>query len=139
MLTCKDCDVSFPKTHKTGRPSLYCPDCKLERMRAKGRADQKRLRDRRGYAWQREVTLGRYGLTPASYNEMLAAQGGGCAVCGTPDVGGRWDSTAFHVDHDHATGVVRGLLCLGCNRGLGYFNDNPEKLRLAALYLERVS
>ena len=42
----------------------------------------------------------------------------------------------FHIDHDHITGVVRGLLCFNCNAALGLFSDNPEWLRIAALYLE---
>jgi len=51
-----------------------------------------------------------------------------CIICGI--------ETKVVVDHDHSTGEVRGGLCMNCNLGLGHFKDNPESLRLAALYLE---
>lgn len=51
-----------------------------------------------------------------------------CIICGKP--------AKLSVDHDHQTGDVRGGLCTNCNLGLGHFKDNPELLRLAALYLE---
>ena len=51
-----------------------------------------------------------------------------CIICGI--------ETKIVVDHDHQTGDVRGGLCMNCNLGLGQFKDNPELLRLAALYLE---
>lgn len=60
---------------------------------------------------------------------MLAAQGGGCAICVVKD--------ATHVDHDHVTGKVRALLCATCNTGLGMFSDNPDILSNAAGYLRR--
>ncbi len=74
----------------------------------------------------------KYGITLERYNDLLAAQGGGCAIC-SGDPGGRWNT--FHVDHDHKTGVVRGLLCDACNKGLGLFRDNPRLLVWAARYL----
>lgn len=70
---------------------------------------------------------------------MLAAQGGGCALClsKTPQSGNRKYSKrareAFDVDHCHKTGRVRGLLCTRCNRLVGLAGDNPQTaLRLAA-------
>ena len=59
---------------------------------------------------------------------MLAAQGGLCAICMT--------APANHVDHDHASGAVRALLCFNCNGGLGQFKDDPDVLRAAADYVE---
>lgn len=41
----------------------------------------------------------------------------------------------MHVDHDHATGAIRGVLCLNCNQGIGKFGDDPDLLRRAAVYL----
>lgn len=57
-----------------------------------------------------------YGITPEQYDAMLVAQDGRCAlfqVCGSTEPGGRWNR--WHVDHDHVTGKVRGLLCNDCN------------------------
>lgn len=78
-----------------------------------------------------------YGLTPEAYDELLRRQGGGCAVCKSPDP--RWKRAravrSFCVDHDHETGHVRGLLCSPCNRGVGLLQDSPEVLEAAARYL----
>ena len=63
------------------------------------------------------------------YKKMLEEQGNKCLAC-----------DEFHdlvVDHDHATGKIRGLLCKKCNTGLGHFRDNPEALERAAEYLRR--
>jgi len=59
---------------------------------------------------------------------MLAEQGGVCAICKA--------APAAHVDHDHATGRVRALLCFNCNGGLGQFKDNPVALHAAAYYVQ---
>lgn len=76
-----------------------------------------------------------YGVSQQQYEAMLAEQGGLCAVCRTDEWGGRHGVP--HVDHDHSTGAVRGLLCDNCNQGLGRFGDDPTRLRAAAEYLER--
>lgn len=80
-----------------------------------------------------------YGIGLTDFNRMLAAQGGLCAICRQPPteklnqhIGVR----GLHVDHDHATGAVRGLLCTNCNGSLGKMKDSPELLRAAADYLE---
>jgi hypothetical protein len=83
---------------------------------------------------KRARNLRRYGITVALYDELLARQGGGCAICGAPESGTARPSLS--VDHDHATGEVRGLLCFSCNAGIGMLGDNPEHLRTAIRYLE---
>ena len=73
----------------------------------------------------------RYGLTPDAYRELVASHDGRCAICGDQPPG------RLHVDHDHRTGKVRGLLCRGCNHALGNALDDPARLRAMAGYLER--
>lgn len=73
----------------------------------------------------------KYNLTEEEYNDLLEEQNGQCLICGeTPE-------EPLAVDHDHATGVVRGLLCPQCNRGLGHFRDNIDYLQAAITYLAR--
>lgn len=75
-----------------------------------------------------------YGLTPEQYEALLERQGGKCAICDTETPGGKG---SWHVDHDHETKKVRGLLCHNCNIALGNFKDDPVLLEAAAAYLER--
>jgi hypothetical protein len=70
----------------------------------------------------------RYGLSEAEVDEMIKAQGGLCALC--------QERTPQHVDHDHVTGRIRGVLCSCCNQGLGNFRDRADTLRRAISYLE---
>lgn len=104
------------------------PD-KLKAHAADRKADPtKRTRDART---KRVMLLRRYGLTVADYERMCAAQEGRCAICARPS------STRLHVDHCHATGRVRGLLCYRCNHGIAkFFSEDPARLRRAADYLE---
>jgi len=71
-----------------------------------------------------------FGMTLEQYNALLLQQGGACKICRSKNAG-----KELAVDHDHRTGKVRGLLCSGCNLGLGNFRDDPESLRLASIYL----
>lgn len=70
-----------------------------------------------------------YGITEEDYLKMLQEQDNSCAICGTKD----WDIP--HIDHNHATGKVRGLLCRECNLGLGKFGDSVELMLEAISYL----
>lgn len=79
----------------------------------------------------------RYGITSKEYDTLLLNQKGTCAICNKLPQGlhssGR--GKVLHVDHDHTTGKIRALLCDKCNRGLGYFSDNPELLIKASEYI----
>jgi hypothetical protein len=66
-----------------------------------------------------------FGITQADYDDLLARQGGGCAICGKPP-----GKISLHVDHDHGTGEIRGLLCLGRNNALGQLHDGPRVARV---------
>jgi len=81
-----------------------------------------------------------YGITWEQFNDMIAAQGGKCGVCGVmmgPPARVEHGSAAITVDHCHKTGKVRGLLCYSCNLGLGMFNDDLTRVRAAVAYLEK--
>lgn len=126
-----------------------CPRCEEDKPRAEfsanGRGGYCRP-CRAAYARDRNVRRRdiererRYGLTADGFTALLAKQGGGCAICGqTKIVNGRWTSTDardLHVDHDHVTGQVRGLLCNRCNPTLGMMDDDPDRLIRAAEYLK---
>lgn len=76
--------------------------------------------------------LRKYGLSGEAYGALYVAQAGCCAICG------RHESVrALCVDHDHVTGVVRGLLCGRCNRGIGLLDDGAAGVALAVAYLSR--
>ena len=84
--------------------------------------------------WSRKT---KYGLTSDDYAKLVTTQAGLCAICRRPERRQRQGRTiSLHVDHDHATGKVRGLLCTDCNLGVGRFGDSPKRLRAAAEYLE---
>lgn len=72
-----------------------------------------------------------YGISLKDYDDLLTAQGGVCAICGGDNNGKN-----LHVDHDHKTGIVRGLLCNGCNSGIGNMKDDVNIVRKAVQYLE---
>lgn len=74
-----------------------------------------------------------YGITPEQYDAILDSQHGHCAICGDIEPGGK--GKHFHIDHDHVTGQVRGLLCSRCNHGLGMFRDSILSLESAIVYL----
>ncbi|HEX2241574.1 MAG TPA: endonuclease VII domain-containing protein, partial [Actinomycetota bacterium] len=81
---------------------------------------------------EREGHLRRmYGLTAAEYDFLVQTQSNRCAICG------RQDPRGLHVDHEHQTGAIRGLLCGSCNRGLGLFGEDPKRLSQAQVYLSR--
>jgi hypothetical protein len=70
----------------------------------------------------------KYKLTQDDYVRMIADQQGCCAICHS-------EPSMLVVDHDHATGVVRGLLCRNCNLGIGLLRDDIDLLRSAVQYL----
>jgi hypothetical protein len=136
--------------HSTGRlgRQAKCKVCSYAGHRAyvakdpaKRATQQKAARDRRAargglQEYERANNLRYlYGLTPEQVDQMVAQQNGLCALCFKPPVGKRHFGR-LHIDHDHQTGKVRRLLCGRCNMGLGYFDDDLERLRLAVAYLE---
>lgn len=96
----------------------------LDRNRAANRPRKAQI-DRRSYL---ERT---YGITQEDYEFLAVSHDNKCAICGEPDEKG------LHVDHDHATGRIRGLLCGSCNRAMGLFHEDPARFEAAGVYLRR--
>lgn len=109
------------------QPDQSCVDC--QQPTGRGPLATRCLR-----CWRMNVKLkDKFGITRADFNAILADQGGVCAICrGATNGHGK-----FHVDHDHKTGRLRGLLCATCNMGLGRFGDDASRLLAAAEYLTR--
>lgn len=84
-----------------------------------------------------------FGLEHDDFMAMMEDQSGLCAICGIDMESARqimptgWTRTGVNVDHCHESGLVRGLLCSPCNKGLGQFRDNPDAMRAAAEYVEK--
>lgn len=112
----------------------YCKPCRVEMqaIRDKRTGDaRERLRELR-----RRMKLRRnYGISPEQYEKQLAFQRQLCGVCGKSLIG--LSPQTIHIDHDHASGNLRGILCGACNVGLGSFRDDQNLLKAAALYLRR--
>jgi hypothetical protein len=136
----------------TYRPRGECAPCRREvilawerdhpeRVLEAGRSWRRAKRDLliaqrktpRAQRVRRSRALRDRGLTIEWYEQTLADQGGGCAICGRAATA---DGKVLAVDHDHESGATRGILCSGCNQGLGRFSDSPALLRRAADYLE---
>jgi hypothetical protein len=123
---CPDCRIDkaleeFPrnKNSRDGRHA-YCKPC----HNARGKESKLRL-----HGGSRHYHLvRRYGIGADQVEAMIRAQGGRCAICKT--------EPAVHVDHDHDSGLVRGVLCFNCNGGLGQFKDDARNLTRALDYLE---
>lgn len=121
-----------------GRVS-QCRDCSRDKERVWRKANPESIKARRDrYAPKsRRKAMDRYrlrvyGITPEQFEALTVLQNGKCAICGATESS---DGRGLCVDHCHATGVVRGLLCSGCNKGLGHFSDSADRMLAASEYL----
>lgn len=137
VKTCRDCGSSKPLSEfnahsgsKDGR-HYYCRACHAIRGR---RNYEKRKADQLDRFRHIERT---YGISREAYTSMLERQEGRCAICAESfDTVNTRSPSAPCVDHNHATGQIRGLLCNHCNRALGLFKDNPTYMKNAIRYLD---
>lgn len=148
MKTCPRCGVGRPLADfykdatRTDGHQRVCKECSGAQQRNWRKANpekakeldkiERRDRVKRAVVGRRANLMRKYGLTEADYNAMLEQQGGVCAICHRPNFNGK----PLFVDHCHATGKVRALLCHQCNAGGGLFSECPDRLRAAARYFE---
>lgn len=128
---CSKCGVDKPldmfhghATTRSGKSS-WCKDCQNAAARVYGTTPAGR-RTRRGNHLRRT-----FGITLHEYEAMVCSQKGLCAIC---ECRPKSDEN-LHVDHDHRTGEIRGLLCRGCNTGIGLLRDSSPLLLAAVAYL----
>ena len=117
--------------------SKSCSECNA------GRREKYRREVDRHRLYVHRQNLKQYGLTVEDYDNLLAGQGGTCALCERTDSGRNRDGSPrkLHVDHDHNTEVVRALLCPRCNSLVGWLEkskDDPELVERALRYLGQV-
>ena len=135
VKNCPKCSTTKPTTefhrNSTKRDGLqgYCKSCSVTRSTAYKRALPKDVRTERAKRYNLQHF---YGITPAYLDAAVAAQDGKCAVCATLLTA---TTKGACVDHNHATGEVRGILCSRCNVALGMFQDDPVILSSAIEYL----
>ena len=146
---CSRCETTKPITEFGARRKDgtglkgYCKTCEAGYQAdywqtEEGRENGRRASQKYSQSGPRHETdlRKRYGIGVADYDALLAKQSGSCAICGATRPYRTGGDRRWNVDHCHATGVVRGLLCNSCNLGIGKFSDDPELLRAAAEYLE---
>lgn len=90
--------------------------------------------------YRKSYLKNRYNINQEIYDNLLSKQNNLCAICCKPETRINGSTKKVHglnVDHDHKTGIVRGLLCHLCNTAIGKLMDSPMLLRKAAEYLEK--
>lgn len=137
--TCGACGAAFTAPTRRGKGkggsiARLCSGCSTKRIKASIKIKARRR------------LIRRHGLSPETFETILAAQGGVCAICLRPDPGrDKVGRDAWHIDHDHRCcpgqfscgKCVRGLLCARCNVMIGYALDRAGTLAAAARYLKR--
>ena len=130
--------IQLDKLRRRMGDGIVCPGCErklpaaayaLDRQKAIG--IQGKCRDCMA-EYRALALLQQYGVGATPYSSLLAKQGGKCAICGCPPAPGK----RLAIDHNHSTGLYRGLLCSNCNVGLGCFGDNPLFLAAAVQYVK---
>lgn len=139
QLTCsRPCRDATPEAREKSRALDHARPAEEKIRRAANRSVSKSDNPEKARQWNLASNLRKYDMSIEEYQQMLDNQNGLCLICGNaPDPNGIKSASRLHVDHDHATGKVRGLLCNKCNPGIGYFQNSPELLEAAAAYLRR--
>jgi len=122
IIQCKSCGKEHEQSSRevqNNKKSMSCANYKPPNWSGLDRHDN--------------IMRKQYGISLAEFNALLELQGHCCAICKKHITAIR---RRMNIDHDHDTNKVRGILCTGCNTGLGHLGDNVEGLKKAIAYLE---
>lgn len=166
LTRCSKCGIEKPsesfrkdKRRSTGLHS-WCKRCACDLEHARYVRDGERMRTRLRIAYQRNPEKSRtynraryhkrkdahrnsrliriFGISSADYGDLLAQQGGVCAICGGLETRVNHDTVQnLSVDHNHSTGTTRNLLCGNCNEGFGLFKESPVIIEAALVYAKK--
>lgn len=131
MKKCTKCDTikGFEEFHKDVNKAdgyrTICKECRVPRSAKHYKDNSDEIKAKVKTYWLRS----RYGIGMDELESLLARQDYSCLICEESI------SESYHIDHNHDSGEVRGLLCGCCNRGLGIFKDSPDRLLNAHKYL----
>jgi hypothetical protein len=106
-------------------PHSRCKECEHKKNKIYHKENRAKVSERQVMTHRRK----KYGVSEEEYKNMVLSQNNICAICNKPS------HKTLHVDHDHITGKVRGLLCSSCNMGIGMFQDDIDILNNAIKYL----
>ena len=120
-------DLEHRERRKAQHRAYYAVHKEQIKERQRRRSWAKKLSD----FWRRLARF--YGISREQYEGLLAKQGGVCGICRKPP------QEPLCVDHSHATGRVRGLLCRKCNTGLGSYDDDASVMAAGIAYLRRAA
>lgn len=131
---------NHPCTTRNDSGQKRCGSCREWKDETEFQIDNRKpdkLQNRCKYCTRSAQLMLKYGMTAREFDHLLMIQNGVCAIC-------KEQSDKMHIDHDHGCcpgektcgKCIRMLLCDKCNRGMGYFRENPEFLREAARYVE---
>ena len=119
---CRRCENAQNKLYRIANRERIAKNA-AEIYKARKGVDDRALNEKRLIRW--------YGIKWADYEKMAQLQNWVCAICGSPPS----DKKRLSVDHCHATGKVRGLLCHNCNIAIGLLKDDPNRFIKASEYL----
>ena len=132
MKMCRVCKIVQPfknfysQSRVKGHIASRCKKCSSVRHKEYANKNKDKIQKRHAVYWRKH----KYGLTQEEYKDMILSQNNECAICKKPS------HKTLHIDHDHKTGKVRGLLCSTCNTGIGFFNEDIDSLTNAVKYLK---
>lgn len=128
MKECARCEISKPldefnySSRGAHNRQRYCRTCQSQHYKTNDRKYKEQARLAKRYR-----TGAKYGLSKEQTDAFYARNGGMCELCNR--------RAGFHLDHDHVTLEIRGLLCMQCNTGLGKLGDTVEDIENALHYL----